>query len=216
MGPYETQGGGGGGGAILIVSTDSISLTGTIRANGGGGGNGGSGSGGAIRLVANSLDGNGILQCLGGSDGNSGGLGRIRIERVINNNSIQVTPDPSVVTLVNGTTPQIWMPETGPQVKIISVGGVAAPSDPLAAFGAAGADVTLPQVTTSEVIVETVNVEQASTIKVRVTPRANGNFTETDATFDQITIPNPLTIRWKASVPVNGGYSAMQIRVVRP
>ena len=213
----DSRGGGAGGGAILIASSETIAVAGTIRANGGGsaGGTGG-GSGGAVRLIAKSLDGSGVVQCLGGGGSNPGGLGRIRIERANNNNSLQVNPDPSVVTLADLTSPQIWMPATGPQVRIVSVGGKTPPSDPLAAFGAAGADVTLPQVTTSEVIVETTNVEEAATVKVRVSPRANGNFTETLAGTHQVITSDPLVIRWTASVPVNDGYSAMQVRVVRP
>lgn len=109
----------------------------------------------------------------------------------------------------------IWLPETGPTARIVSVGGAAAPADPRPGFGAAGADVVLPQITTTPVIVETTNVKQGSAVKIRTTPRANGNYTETTATVDQVVSETPLVIRWKATVPVNNGYSAMQVRVVR-
>src|SRR5258708_38106694 len=47
-----TRGGGAGGGAILIASNTSITLTGSIVANGGSSSGGWGGNGGAIRLVA--------------------------------------------------------------------------------------------------------------------------------------------------------------------
>jgi len=127
-----------------------------------------------------------------------------------------VTPDPSVVTLLAGSTPLIWLPNDGPTARIVSIGAVAAPADPRASFGTYGPDVALPQVTSTPVVVETINAEDASTVKVRVSPRANGTFTETTATLSQIVSTTPLVIRWTANVPVNNGYSAVQVRVVRP
>lgn len=88
--------GGAGGGAILIACQNTITLNGTVRANGGSGRYWGSnnyssgGSGGGIRLVANTLSGTGIVQALAGGGYQSGGLGRIRIERVVNDNTLQL------------------------------------------------------------------------------------------------------------------------------
>src|ERR1035441_2737031 len=57
-GNYQPSGGGGGGGAILIAASTSITVNGSISANGGSPGyNAGSGSGGAIRLVASQISG---------------------------------------------------------------------------------------------------------------------------------------------------------------
>ncbi len=167
-------------------------------------------------MVANLFTGNGIIQCLGGINGYVGGLGRIRIERVTNSGNPQVTPDPSVVTLQAAATPVIWLPSDGPTARIVSIGAVAAPGDPRASFGTYGPDVTLPQVSTTPVIIETTNAETASTVKVRVTPRANGSYTETTATLTQTNSTSPLVLRWTANVPVNNGYSAVQVKVVRP
>src|SRR5690606_8658633 len=103
---HAGSGGGGGGGAILIAASGTLSVTGTIDANGGdggglagagAGGQGAGGSGGAIRLMATRVEGNGRLYANGGcinannnrrqSCGHSGGTyeyggapGRIRIE----------------------------------------------------------------------------------------------------------------------------------------
>jgi hypothetical protein len=78
-GPTNNGGNGGGaGGAILIAATGKISLNGSILAAGGAGqvvataGNGGAGSGGAVRLVANRVEGSGAVD--------AGTTGRIRVE----------------------------------------------------------------------------------------------------------------------------------------
>jgi len=214
----DSRGGGAGGGAILIASQSSISVEGEIWANGGGNYNGaGSGSGGAIRLVAHSINGTGSLKCLGKNDGYFGGLGRIRIEGVSRSPDLtKVDPAPDVLPLVANATPLIWLPENGPTAAIVSVGGKSAPRDPLASFGAYGADVALSRVETVPVVVVTTNVPEISTVTVRVTPRANGRFTETIATNFQTISTTPLVIQWTADVPVNTGYSAVQVKVRRP
>lgn len=89
--------GGGGGGAILIASSGTITIDGTVIADGGSGSNqyycgnaalcGGGGSGGAVRLIANRVDGEGNLLARGGPNctnglgcSTTGGAGRIRVE----------------------------------------------------------------------------------------------------------------------------------------
>jgi hypothetical protein len=212
----DTRGGGGGGGAILIASAGTLSISGSVHAQGGSNAGGaGGGSGGGIRLIANTLAGTGLVQCLGGG-GNAGGLGRIRIERVNNVNTIQVTPDPSIVPLLAGDTPLIWLPTNGPTATIVSVSSVAAPADPRASFGTYGPDVILPNSTNATVIVQTVNAETASQVLVRVSPRANGYYSETAATLIQTNSLNPLVLTWSATVPVKSGFASLIARVIRP
>lgn len=216
-----TNGGGAGGGAIFIACAGTTDITGQIEANGGNGLTSGynessGGSGGGIRIVCDSLTGGGSLSSVGGTGWQSGGLGRIRIERVSNVGTVAIAPDPSVVPLTAGATALIWPPSTAPQVKVISIGGVNAPSDPRAAFGASGADVALPETATTSVLIETTNVEQASTVQVRLTPRSNGNAKVINAAVSSVVSTTPLVVRWTADVPVNTGYSAVQVRVVRP
>ncbi len=220
---YGFGGGGAGGGAMLIACAATMSVPGAISASGGSGyfENGldydfPAGSGGGIRLVADTLAGTGIVRALGGAGSNYGGLGRVRIERVASTSSLQTTPDPSVVALAAGATPQIWLPENGPMVRVVSIGGHPAPTDPRAEFGVIGSDTVLPSVSSTTVVIETTNVEQASAVTVRATPRSNGNYTETAASVSQVVSENPLVLRWTATVPVNPGYSAFQVRVVRP
>ena len=213
----DARGGGGGAGAILIACANSLSIGGTIRADGGGSGGGtGGGSGGAVRLVAESLAGSGVVRCLGGGGSYAGGLGRVRIERVNNSSSITVNPDPSVVPLAPSDTALVWPPSGAPEVKIISIGGQAISSDPLASFGTYVADATLPQTATTQILVETTNVEQASQVKVRGTPRSNGDYTEVSAAVSSVVSTTPLVVRWTATLPVAIGYAAVQVKVIRP
>lgn len=198
-----------------------MTVDGTIRANGGWsyGRDSAGGSGGTIRLVANTLRGSGAIVALGGDSPEFrrfGGSGRIRIERVDYSGSLEIQPDPSVVTLNSGGSPLIWLPEDGPSARIISIGGRALPADPRAGFGAEGPDVTLAQVSETEVVIETRNVEQISTVSVRVVPRAKGEDIRRFAALSQVASSDPLVLRWIAQVPVTPGYSAIQVHVVRP
>jgi hypothetical protein len=217
-------GGAAGGGAILLAVQGTINLTGQIHANGGvanqayccewwGRGNG---SGGGIRLVCANLTGNGTVNALGGSYWVTAGNGRIRIERNTTDGGLLVAPDASLLPLQASDTPLLWMPADGPSVRVVSVGGKDVPADPRSTFGVTGADVTLPPGATTTVVVETANVEDASQVIVRVAPRNNGTYTETVAAVSQVVSTSPSVLRWSADVPVVNGYSAMQVKVVRP
>jgi hypothetical protein len=120
------------------------------------------------------------------------------------------------VALDPGATPLIWLPDDGPSVRIVSIGGVSAPVDPRATFGMEGADIQLIQTSSVPVLVETRNVEQVSTVSVRVGPQANASYSTVNATVQQVVSTNPPVILWRANVPVQLGHSAMQVRVVRP
>jgi hypothetical protein len=118
----------------------------------------------------------------------------------------------------------IWPGSGEPIAKILSVNSVNAPADPKAAFGSYTPDVALPLVSQVEVIVETVNVESASQVFVRITPRngmtvagkAKTEATEVAAVVDQQVSTTPLKLRWKATLPTLMGHSALQARVIRP
>ena len=225
--------GGAGGGAMLIACANKLTLasaTASIRANGGAGGDGNAcgGSGGGIRLVAETFAGNGTIEALGGArapnDQLFGGVGRIRLERATNTFSgITAPTSPSLVTLAAGATPVIWLPNNGPTVRIVSIGGITPPADPRAEFGSVGADVVVPQVTNVTVVIETTYVEWptatnqvASVITARATPRSDGNFTVAQAVLTQVISEDPPVARWTANVPVQNGYAAIQVKVVRP
>ena len=226
--------GGAGGGALLIATAGTLTLSGTIAANGGvgssdrytAGNRTGSGSGGGIRLVCSSLttSSTGKIEARGGFADYvyPGGLGRVRIERISVDEaagSLDITPTPSVVALAEAATPLLWPPTDGPKVEIISIGGEAPPADPRASFGATGPDVSIAENTTTVVVVETTNVEEASSVYVRVAARANANYTRTlvpPEGKEVTSVGPPLVIRWTVTVPVAVGHSAVQVQVIRP
>ncbi len=221
---HGNQGGGAGGGAILIAAQRTLNVSGVVQANGGIGGGpwdsnhmSGGGSGGGVRLIANDIVGGGRIVAVGGAYWYTPGPGRIRLERVSTDGGLVFLPaSPSVVPLQSGDTAMLWVPDSGPSVRVISIGGKSTPTDPRAAFGATGADVSLAQTTSVKVIVETTNVENSATVRVRMTPRAQGHLIEREATASEILNESPKVIRWTVDMPVNGGYAAIQARVIRP
>ena len=83
-------------------------------------------------------------------------------------------------------------------------------------------DVALAQASSASVVIETTNVEQAATVKVRISPRngttsSNGDATEVTAVLDTaFTPPSPGMLRWNATVPTLSGHSVIQARIIRP
>ena len=156
-------GGGGGGGAILIASSGTINITGSIIANGGAGaiivnsssypGTGGGGSGGAIKLIANTIAGNGTVSAVGavgvssaGHGSNSGGNGRIRLEAF----QITRTTGTSSPAFTRGFPTSVFIANT-PSIKITAIGGANVPQNPTGLL--ATPDITLPAATTNPVTV---------------------------------------------------------------
>jgi hypothetical protein len=228
LGASSGSPGAGGGGALMIATGVTITIPqgGSILAIGGNGlGNSGAGSGGGIRLICHSLSGNGNLNASGGVGAQGGaGSGRIRIERVLNAATLTIQPSPSVIDLPDGSAGLLWRPFGAPEARISAVNGVSAPTNPTSSFGSYTPDLSIPLVSSAIVTVETVNVEQASKVIVRVNPRngmtVNGvpvrNATEVTATIKQVISENPLKIHWEATVPTLPGHSAIQARIVRP
>ena len=214
------EGGGGGGGAILIASSGAIELraTGRILANGGNTGTnvsttfspgcGAGGSGGAIRIVANAVRGNGLLQAAGGLGASSnclgngiGAPGRIRIEADqipyanASNSPVPTADVPNPLFLAGQ-----------PNLRIASVGGVAAP-----AFPTGNMDVTLPTNVTNPVAVvfETSGVPVGSTISLVVTPSLAAPITAQSTPLSGTTTSATAT----ASVSIPAGHSVFQATV---
>jgi len=213
-------GGGAGGGAILIACANTLTVDGVVRADGGAGDGdtnaGGGGSGGGIRLVADTLSGGGVVQANGGYGRHyRGGMGRIRIAYETHDDTIDAAPDASVFEL-QGLEPAIWLPEDGPRVKIVSIGGETVPDDPRANLGTGAPDVMLAETNLATVLVETENVHTNSLVQIRVTSRGNASHLTRDAAVTQIVSTDPLVVRWTANVPVTTGSSALQVKVVKP
>lgn len=166
--------GGGGGGAILIASSTTLTLRGSIIADGGIGGqmvsaDGGAGSGGAIRLVATTLIGNGILRAKGGDGG--GGLGRIRAEA---ESLPSFNPSANPTLLFDFPRP---VSLAGiPSLRITGVNGVTVP-----AFPTGIDDVTLPADITNPVAINFsgINIPLTTTVTVKMTPAQGANVSAT-------------------------------------
>jgi hypothetical protein len=174
-------GGGGGGGALLLASSTTITINGQISARGGNGagktsndGAGGGGSGGAIRLVANSLTGVASLdvsggtgggEATGGQAGTNGGFGFIRIEAFSLSGLSVSTNNP-----VTSGLPSSAVPANLPTLQIVSVGGVAVPTNPAGSFQGSP-DVILPanQPNPVAVVVNAANIPNGTTVSLTST-----------------------------------------------
>jgi len=177
---FYGTGGGGGGGAILIAVSGTVTLTGSILANGGNSGNylntgiatqtsatGGAGSGGAIRIVASNFTGSGTLSVNGGTKGTNGfsssfaggngGRGRTSTE---------------IVT--TGTLALAGLPA----LAITSVAGVAAPAAPSGV-----GDVVLAAGTANPatVVFATTGIPVGNTVSLTLTPQRGAATTVTSA-----------------------------------
>ncbi len=170
-------GGSGGGGAILIASSVTITLTGTIRAQGGSNvfsSFSGGGSGGAVRLVATTLTGSGgTIDVRGGFLG--GSPGRVRLEAFTNS---------ATITFTAGIAPSLAQPSTAilpntPTLRIASVAGVAAPASPASSFS--NPDIVLPAGTANPVTVnlEASNIPLGTPLTVKVTGQTGGDTSAT-------------------------------------
>ena len=193
---YSGCAGGGGGGSLVIASSGAIIITGSIAANGGkgasgnsnNGGVGGGGSGGSIRLLANTLSGNGTLSAVGGTGGlahnntrgGTGSVGRIRIEAATDTRTGTTTPTPSF------RYPGPVVPSDMPSLKITAIGGVSVPGIPEGSFSAP--DVILPFNTSNPVTVTvtSANIPVGQSVTVWVFPEggtgssASGTLSGTD------------------------------------
>jgi hypothetical protein len=159
--------GAGGGGAILIASDRDITVDGYINVDGGdqvwgGGSYGGHGSGGAIKLMADRVEGSGNLWARGGRSYSDARAGRIRIEAFFRPLAAKATPPAT-------STAPIAAPDFGdiPTLTIVSVDGenVAAPptgnlQTPDVVFTAAG---------TVNILVDSENIPEGTAVSLRIT-----------------------------------------------
>ncbi len=164
--------GAGGGGAILIASSATITVTGAITANGGNGYSfSGGGSGGAIKLMANSISGNGLISARGGLNsgmGILGGEGRIRLEAYAISRSAGTDPE-----YTYGGPESVFVPNI-PVLSITSIAGVSAPATPTGSYSLP--DVLLPNTTVNPVTVtlSASNIPVGTTVIVSVIPVGGG------------------------------------------
>lgn len=214
----DSGGGGAGGGSILLACKTSIQISGVINANGGQGNGyykGGHGSGGAIRLIADTIAGNGALKArgvaqIGGAGASSSG--RIRVEANIE--TLVDRGDPFFVPAAPGPVALLWPSdlEDVPSVRIVSVDGQPVPTDPRASLNFPGTDVTVGMSGSQQVEVEGTNVPLDWVVRVRYLPQqfddswVTAGFISGDA--------NQST--WHANVNIRSGFSVMQVRASKP
>lgn len=183
-------GGGSGGGAILIAATDSIVVVvnGAVLANGGDRSStlrGGGGSGGAIRLVSNSVGGDGILRAKGGLGSfvttGVGGKGRIRVEAPPGANYLTDLGDPNYV--VSGVPGPLFPDASGPTLVVTRIqtalGDVLVPADPLAGILTNDAVVQDSLVTPVTLFISAMNIPPGTTVQVLLTRDAGPRETVT-------------------------------------
>ncbi len=171
-GAAEDANGGGGGGAILIAASGAININagGYLLANGGGSGSGYGGSGGAIRLIANQINGSGRL------DASSYRPGRIRLEANSTSPTLVLNPTTTGVSPLPLT---IWPPDDAPRVTILSIAGQVPPSEPRAIMSAANGadDLTIATNSSIAILLQTANFPTNGTVDVFFKPRnADGQY----------------------------------------
>jgi hypothetical protein len=184
--------GGGGGGAILIASSTKIIFESGdpnvgIYAIGGNAGCatsscGGGGSGGAIRLVANTITGAPLIWAYGGTGSNDprnfGGNGYIRVEAF---DLSQFQINSRGVDNFSFGRPNPVMLANNPGLRIVSVGGVNAPAQPVGSFYTAQPDLVVSESVTNpvNVVIQATNIPGTPTIQVTRITEAGERATDT-------------------------------------
>ncbi len=183
--------GAGGGGALLVAAGGAIDLgtsalvSNAIESAGGDAGRDGAGSGGTVRLVATTIRGSRSLYALGGSGGAKGSPGVIRIETP--GSGMQWTGFSAPQAIFNPPgQPIVIFPPIMPELRVVSIGGVAPPAHPRA--DAETPDLALPTdfVNPVSVVVEATHVPDGTLVKVIASPQ----FGAGDRV---ISAPTPLT-----------------------
>lgn len=189
--------GAGGGGAILIASSTSITIASGSTINVKGGDSlqspgGLAGSGGSIKLVANTISGNGTLRANGGIQVNgfqAASPGFTRAEAFTLTSFTPLIPQFSPQPILGLPNP-IQIPNA-PQLRIVSVAGVAAPAIPVGSLSGAP-DITLPstQPNPVSVVLEAVNVPVGVFADLRLTPSTGASSTVISSVFTSTGAPS--------------------------
>ncbi len=202
------EGGGAGGGAILIALGGTLTLNGVISATGGAAGYYRiGGSGGAVRIVAETVDGSGSISVAGG---NAGGLGRVRVEA----NTITLTAAHLHSTGVPTAPPRIFREPADevPTISAMVLNGQTVPTDPKSY---PLQDVALVGVDDEDTVTLAITAEfvpEGSTVNARVV-RLSG--VEEIIAADFAGSAGNETF-WNAEIAVAGGFSTIQVHAVLP
>jgi len=202
-GAGSTGSGGAGGGALLIASSVSITVTGTITANGGNGVSySGGGAGGGVRLVAPTIAGTGGITAAGGGGtgcSNAGASGTVRLEFFQN-----TFTGPTGGTLYLANPFSLFIPSSTaqPSLMVTSIGGVAVPPSPTGSF-------VVPDAIVNSSSPLTVNI-QASNIPLGTVPTvyfSTENFPDQKIAANAGLTGTLASSGTTATVTLNPGYS---------
>lgn len=206
---YNPSSGPAGGGAILIAAGNNILINGRILCNGGKGDisvNWG-GSGGAIKLIADSVSGSGLLEAKHPNRADS--VGRIRIEANALDVALQSTPETIAVPPAN--PPVLWPAENAPKARILSVDAVAAPEDPRSPLIAA-ADLAIQNNSPVNILIETRDFPIEGVVHLHVIPKFSDR-TRLTATRVSGDINQAI---WRVTTTLPQGFVTLQARATQP
>lgn len=242
---YTTLAGGGsggaGGGAICIAAKGKVALAGSILARGGRGGGytnnsssfyfmGGCGSGGAVRIVAETVEGSGTID-VSSFGGTTTSLTKDvgTTIRYIENRSIgapgRVRLDASLVTLCGGDfTAWTAKPSIGnvntvtlwAEARIIplTLGGAELPADPVYRADGCNECVSFATAGERELVFRTENIPVDANVIVKVTPRnSTDKFTGTSVPATVDAGGTYASATWRAMIPLNASRNAFQVLV---
>ncbi len=219
--------GGGGGGALLLAASGRVNIGAfaTILAHGGNGGRnnstgcglfGGGGGGGSVRIVAREFTGTGTINVSPGTWNNGTNPavgGHVRIETTMNTytGTIQGAAAGSFLAF-----PTASVPSNQPVLRITSVGGLAAPTNPSASLSTP--DITFPSDVVAPVTVAVAanNVPTGTLVDIRVVPATGqpstattsglaGSFASSTAAASVTLPPGAGVITASASFSIAGG-----------
>lgn len=184
------------------------------------GGTGGGGSGGSIRLIAESLAGNGTISAYAGSgpsgyyngssnaSGGNGSLGRIRLEYNSKTRTAVTYP-----TYTYGASASA-VPTTTPTLAVLSIGGADVPATSQGLMSAP--DVNLPWGTVNplNIVVKGTNIPVGTSITIKSSPSvgtavtATGTLAGTDAD-SSVTIPISIATAYPSVITATCTYTVI-------
>jgi hypothetical protein len=203
-GDSDTPGGSGGagGGALRIFSTTSITLNGSLTANGGNGGalgtaaaqdpsfaatSAGGGSGGSFHLIAPLVSGTGTLSAKGGAQGGFADSASQAIYLPIYGARLFASPGriridavlrqfsgSATPTAVYGTPYNVPLPAGFPAVRVLTIAGIPIAESPTGE--AATPDAIINHAGPVAVVVEAKNIPVGTVVQVRVMSEAVADF----------------------------------------
>lgn len=197
-----SRSGGAGGGDILIGAGGNVAVNGSIHASGGSSSSAGDGAGGAVRIVADTINGNGWIYASPGYYGS--GDGRVRIEANSSPFEFGSTPAYSFATV--GTDAQIW-PDNPPRVKAVSLGGQPVPTEPRVDLTFPNTDLTFTSPGNQTLVIDTENVPLSWHVRARLIP-ASGQPSVIDAVHVS---GDEAQSTWQATISLGMYFSVIQV-----